>query len=85
MTESRITFYGADWCADCRRSKAFLESHDVAYTFIDVVEDAAAAEKVAGLTGNNTTIPVIFFDDGAMLIEPSDEVLEAKLTELAIL
>jgi glutaredoxin len=85
MTESRITFYGADWCADCRRSKAFLDGRDVPYTFIDVVEDAAAAQKVAAITGNDTTIPVIVFDDGAMLIEPSDEVLETKLVELAIL
>ena len=44
MTEPRdILMYGTLWCGDCHRSKAFLDEHEVPYTFIDIDEKAAAA------------------------------------------
>lgn len=79
MTDTAdITVYGADWCSDCRRSKALLEREGVDYRWIDVDADETAAAKALALTGR-TSIPVVVFPDGAYLVEPSDEALRAKL------
>jgi len=85
MSESRITMYGADWCGDCRRSKRYLDEHNVAYTYIDVEADLSAKDKVVEINGGAQSIPVIVFDDGTHLTEPSDLDLEAKLEALSIL
>ena len=85
MSESRITMYGADWCGDCRRSKRYLDEHNVAYAYIDVEADLSAADKVVEINGGAKSIPVIVFDDGTHLTEPSDIALETKLEELSIL
>lgn len=79
MTDSAdITVYGADWCSDCRRSKALLDTEGVDYTWIDVEADESAAAKALAISGR-TSIPVVVFPDGAYLVEPSDEALKAKL------
>ncbi len=76
--------YGADWCSDCRRSKALLDSRGVDYTYVDVeavIEGADAAKAISG----RTSIPVIAFPDGTHQVEPSDADLEAKLRSLGAL
>jgi mycoredoxin len=82
---AKVTMYGAEWCGDCRRSKKFLDSHEVAYNYIDVDADASAADKVMEINGGMKSIPVILFEDGTHLTEPSDKDLEAKLQSLSIL
>eukprot|EP01037_Dinobryon_pediforme_P009832 gene9832-9897_t len=77
--------YGAAWCGDCRRSKAYLDSHNVEYNYIDVEADESASEKVIEINGGQRSIPVILFPDGTHMTEPSDKDLEAKLEALAIL
>ena len=80
-----ITMYGADWCGDCRRSKRFLDENNVAYNYIDVEVDLAAANKVMEINGGMKSIPVLVFEDGTHLTEPSDNDLKAKLESLSIL
>jgi mycoredoxin len=82
---AQITMYGAAWCGDCRRSKAFLDGKAVEYNYIDVEADESASEKVIEINGGQRSIPVILFPDGTHMIEPSDKDLEAKLQALAIL
>ena len=77
--------YGAAWCGDCRRSKAYLDSHQVKYNYIDVEADESASDKVIEINGGQRSIPVILFPDGTHMTEPSDKDLEAKLQALAIL
>jgi mycoredoxin len=77
--------YGAAWCGDCRRSKAYLDSHQVEYNYIDVEADETASDKVIEINGGLRSIPVILFPDGTHMTEPSDKDLEAKLEALAIL
>ena len=81
---AEITMYGAEWCGDCRRSKRFLDSNNVSYTYIDVEADASASEKVIEINGGMRSIPVILFSDGTHLTEPSDKDLQAKLESLGI-
>lgn len=82
---AKILMYGAEWCGDCRRSKKFLDSNNVSYDYINVDEDAAAADKVVEINGGMKSIPVILFEDGTHLTEPSDNDLKAKLESLQIL
>jgi mycoredoxin len=77
--------YGAEWCGDCRRSKRFLDANNVEYTYIDVEADEAASEKVIAINGGQRSIPVILFEDGSHMTEPSDNDLKAKLESLSIL
>ncbi len=77
--------YGAEWCGDCRRSKRFLNANNVEYTYIDVEADESASEKVIAINGGQRSIPVILFEDGTHMTEPSDNDLKAKLESLSIL
>jgi mycoredoxin len=80
-----ITMYAADWCGDCRRSKRLLAELNIPYTLIDVDADESAAEKVIAINNGMRSIPVIVFDDGTHLTEPSDAVLKEKLHSLGLI
>ena len=73
-----ITVYGADWCRDCRRSKALLDREGVPYRWVDVAESKEATDEAMAISGR-PNIPVVVFPDGSHLVEPSDEALRAKL------
>lgn len=73
----KLTVYGADWCGDCRRSKRLLAAREVDYAWVDV---AAQPDIRAELTANGyPAIPVIVLPDARILMEPSDEELNAAL------
>lgn len=75
---SEVIFYGADWCSDCRRSKALLNAEGVEFELRDVEHnDAYTAESLA--ISGRTSIPVIKFADGEFLVEPSDALLREEL------
>jgi glutaredoxin-like protein len=78
-----LTMYGADWCSDCRRTKAQLDGLGVSYDYIDVEADAASAAAAQRISGR-TNIPVVVYPDGSHQVEPSNPEVEAKLRELAI-
>jgi mycoredoxin len=75
---AEITFYGADWCGDCRRSKALLNAVGVDFEMKDVEESPEFTEEAKEISGR-TNIPVIVFADGKHLVEPSDPELHAEL------
>jgi len=71
--------YGTAWCQDCKRAKQFFGEHRVAYTFIDVDEDAVGLRVVEQHNAGKHVIPTIVFADGSVLVEPSNAALAAKL------
>ncbi len=77
-----ITMYGADWCGDCRRAKAWFDERDIAYTYVDLVDNPDETERVLERNNGVKKIPVIVFDDDSHLVEPSNDELAAKMTEL---
>jgi mycoredoxin len=81
---AEVTFYGADWCSDCRRSKALLNAEGVEYDLKDVSESAELAAESEAIAGRKN-IPVIRFADGAFLVEPSDADLKVALQERGLL
>ena len=85
MMTAKVTMYGAEWCGDCRRSKKFMEGNGVEFNYINVEEDLSAAQKVKEINNGMQSIPLIVFEDGTHLTEPSDMDLKAKLESLNIL
>jgi glutaredoxin len=81
---AEVTYYGADWCTDCRRSKAFLNANSVKFVENNVEESAELASKAEAIAGRKN-IPVIQFKDGAFLVEPSDADLKAALEARGLL
>lgn len=71
--------YGTEWCGDCKRSKAFLLEHEIPFEWIDVDEDQESAEKVKEINNGKRSVPTIIFDDGSILVEPSNGQLANKL------
>jgi len=74
-----ITLYGTGWCSDCKRSKQLLNEQRVAYDYVDVDSDAAGRAVVQSHNDGKDLIPTIVFDDGSVLVEPSNAELAAKL------
>jgi mycoredoxin len=84
MSENKVIMYGAEWCGDCRRSKKFLDTNQVNYTYVDIEYDEAGKEKAIEISGKKS-IPIIAFSDGTYMVEPSDNDLKKKLVELSVL
>src|SRR5712692_6072181 len=79
MAHTNIKLYGTNWCSDCKRSKKFLGEQRVHYDFIDIEEDLEGQAIVRELQKGGMTIPTIVFEDGAVLIEPTNAEVAAKL------
>ena len=79
MQEANITVYGAPWCPDCRRSKQFLGEQRIPYIWVDIDEDEEGRNRVQALNDGKQIIPTIVFQDGSILVEPSNADLAAKL------
>jgi len=74
-----ITRYGTAWCSDCKRAKKFFGEQRVHYEFVDVDSDAEGRAYVESVNDGKDIIPTIVFDDGSLLVEPSNAELAAKL------
>ena len=79
MTEPSIVVYGAPWCPDCRQSKQFLGEQRLPFTWIDIDQDKEGMKRVQELNNGKQIIPTIVFEDGSILVEPSNAELAAKL------
>lgn len=60
---NEIVLYGADWCPDCRRAKAYLKENNIDYTFVDVDLDKEATAKVEAINNGKRIIPTVIIND----------------------
>jgi len=74
-----LTVYGTAWCSDCKRAKQLLGEQRVPYAFVDIDVDEDGLAYVEQVNEGKSIIPVILFDDGSTLVEPSNAELAAKL------
>ncbi len=79
MSSESIVLYGAEWCPDCRRSKAFLRDQRIEYTYVDLETQPDEVATVLEYNDGKQIIPTIVFPDGSHLAEPSNEELAEKL------
>ncbi len=78
MAEKTI-IYGAPWCPDCQRAKAFFGEHRVTYDWVDIDQDDEARAYVEEVNEGMRSVPTIIFPDGSKMIEPSNAELAEKL------
>jgi thioredoxin reductase (NADPH) len=79
MPEPELVLYGAAWCPDCRRSKAFLGDQRIPYRYVDLEAHPEEMARVLELNGGKQIIPTIVFADGSHVAEPSNEELAERL------
>jgi glutaredoxin len=79
-----VVLYGAEWCGDCRRSKAQLERLGIDFDYRDVAANDADKDEAIAISGRQS-IPVIVLPDGSHLVEPSNPQLESELRRLSLI
>ncbi|SDH22718.1 glutaredoxin domain-containing protein [Microbacterium sp. 77mftsu3.1] len=83
-TSTQITMFGAEWCRDCRRTKAQLDTLGVDYRYVDLEAEPDAADIAREISGR-TNIPVVVYPDATHHVEPSNDDVAAKLRELSLI
>ena len=53
--------YSSQYCCDCRAAKRFLDEHSIAYTVINVDQDAAAEAELVKRVGKRA-VPQLVID-----------------------
>jgi glutaredoxin len=71
--------FGAEWCADCRRTKSWLRRHAVPFVEYDTDRDPALRARAAEIAGGRTSIPVVVTPEGTVLVEPTNVELARAL------
>ena len=79
MSDNPIIVYATNWCPDCIRSRNFLRRHDVAFTWVNIDQDEDAERYVREVNSGNRSVPTILFEDGTVLVEPTNRQLGEKL------
>ena len=74
-----IILYGADWCPDCRKSKAFLTDNKVNFQYIETDKNEWAIPIITKLNNGKRRIPTIIINDDIVLVEPENEELRQVL------
>ena len=62
MTQPAVTVYISDWCPYCQRAKQLLMQKNVAFTEINVDDDAKFREEMISRS-DRRTVPQIFIGD----------------------
>src|SRR5438445_1368844 len=79
MAHTGIKVYGTLGCSDCKRTKKFFGEQRVHYDFVDIDGDPAGLAIVEEANNGKHIIPVLKFEDGSTLVEPSNADLAKKL------
>ena len=74
-----LTVYGAMWCGDTRMARRILDDRAFPYEWVDVDRNAEALAYVKEVSSGMSSIPVLAFEDGDVLVEPSESALTGKL------
>jgi thioredoxin reductase (NADPH) len=70
--------YGADWCPDCQRAKAYLQDNYINFQYIEVDKHSWVAQKVEEINNRKRIIPSIFIG-GKSYANPDNAVLKNVL------
>jgi thioredoxin reductase (NADPH) len=65
-----IRIAGTLWSLPCHQVKDFLTRHQIPYQWLDIDKDANARQLVEDATSNVAKLPVVFFPDGNLLVQP---------------
>lgn len=74
-----IRVAGVQWSANCHNVKDFLSRNQVPYQWQDIEKDVQARQMVEAVNQGEFHLPVIFFPDGSVLVQPSLQALAEKI------
>jgi glutaredoxin-like protein len=77
--EKTIKIFGTWWCGDCSRARRYLDRSQIHYTWVDIDKDTEGEEFVLSINNGMRSVPTIVFEDGSILVEPTDDELQLKL------
>jgi thioredoxin reductase (NADPH) len=66
-----VRVVGSQWLSACHEVKDFLARNAIPYRWMDVERDSQAHQLLASAGLDSHKIPVLFFPDGAVLVDPS--------------
>ena len=78
MDNEAIKVYGAKRCGDCFQVKMILDNHHIKYQWIDIEHDENARAFVSQINDGCIVAPTIEFNDGSVLVEPTNIQLRNK-------
>jgi glutaredoxin 3 len=79
-TKTKVTIYGAEWCAFCHTARNYLEGRQVDFNYIDVDKDPVKGMEAVAKSGQRG-IPVIDFD-GEIIVGFDRPALDAAIAKL---
>ena len=79
-----VKVYGADWCDDTKRTRAYLDGQGVKYEYINIEQDAQAAAWVKEQNGGRERKPTVDLG-GQVLSVPSEQELTGALREKGLI
>ncbi|MCH2304848.1 MAG: NrdH-redoxin [SAR202 cluster bacterium] len=79
MKNFNIKIYGTDWCSDCIRAKSFLDSNKINYQWFNIELDERLLNYVLEINNGKRIVPTIIFEDGSILLEPTNKQLAEKI------
>src|SRR5919106_463372 len=74
-----IRVAGTLWSLTSHEVKDFLTRHQIPYQWLDIEKDSKARQLVEGVSSEVTKLPVIFFPDGTILVQPNLQELAEKV------
>ncbi len=74
-----IRVAGTLWSASSHDVKDFLARNRVPYQWLDIEKDGEARALVEAVSDESYRLPVVFFPDGAVLVDPDHRTLAEKL------
>ena len=77
--DKTIIIYGTWWCGDCSRVRKYFDRNQILYNWVDIDKDECGEEFVLSKNNGMRSVPTIIFEDGSILVEPTDAELQAKL------
>jgi thioredoxin reductase (NADPH) len=73
-----IRVAGTLWSPACHQTKDFLARNRIPYLWLDIEKDAEAKELVDAVNPEQRRLPVVFFPNGDVLIEPDIRALAER-------
>lgn len=76
-----IILYGAMWCPDVRRARAYLDANGVTYVYRDIDQHEGAMDELLALRGKAWLVPTVVLPDGTILDNPTRRDLADKVVK----
>ncbi len=80
--EGKVILYGHATCPQVGPVKGLLHQAQVAYEYVDIRQDAAAAARVRAINSGMESVPTLVFPDDSTLTEPTVGELKARLESM---